>query len=198
MEKKATNKKVRIYTRTGDQGETSLFSGEKVSKHDLRVEAYGTVDELNSAIGWALMAVKAIQNDNIVHISAMLETLQRELFEVGADLATPPSKNANAYKILRIGDDEVKRLEKWIDKLDEALPTLRAFIMPGGTEAAARIHIARTVCRRAERIAVRAVHSAPNVNVGVVRYLNRLNDLLFVMARFANHCQGVMDVTWER
>ncbi len=193
-----SEKKIRIYTRVGDKGQTALFSGDRVSKSDPRVAAYGTIDELNSLLGWTQVAIAMLSCEGAARLGAMLDALQHELFEVGADLATPPSNNADTYQIKRIGEPEVKQLEHWIDELETALQPLRAFILPGGSEAAARLHLARTVCRRAEREAVAALESVPDINPGVIQYLNRLNDLFFVMARNANKIQNRDDVVWKR
>jgi cob(I)alamin adenosyltransferase len=177
----------RIYTRTGDDGSTALASGERRSKADPRVGAYGTVDETNAAIGVARLATAG---DPV--LDPILARIQNDLFDLGADLATPPDapRGANA---LRVVDSQVARLEAEIDSLNADLAPLRSFVLPGGTVAAAHLHVARTVARRAERemIALAAVEA---VDAAAIRYVNRLSDLLFVAARWANRDTG--DVLW--
>ena len=180
----------RIYTRTGDAGETRLASGAPVVKSDPRVEAYGTVDELNAVIGVARL--HSGQNDRI---DAMLGRIQNELFDLGADLATPlepPPK----WEALRIVSSQVDRLESEIDWMNESLKSLDSFILPGGAPLSAHLHLARTVCRRAERDSVRLMEAGEAVNPEAVRYLNRLSDHLFVAARRAN-ANGAGDVLWK-
>lgn len=182
----------RIYTRTGDRGGTRLATGEEVRKHDLRVEAYGAVDETNAVIG--LCRLHAATDPAL---DAMLGRIQNELFDLGADLATPerPGKDLG-WEPLRILDGQVERLEREIDTLNEALEPLTSFILPAGTALATHLHLARTVCRRAERVAVRLADEPDEaVNAAAVRYLNRLSDLLFVMSRHANKAEG--DVLWR-
>ncbi len=177
---------MKIYTRTGDEGETGLWGGLRVSKDSPRVQAYGTVDECNAAIGVARAAgVDAA-------LDALLAQIQNALFVVGADLATP----GEAAHIPRIGAEAVQELEQAIDDLEAQLEPLRQFILPGGTLSAAYLHLARTICRRAERWVVALSRSEP-VNPQVIVYLNRLSDLLFVAARRANANAGVPDVPWE-
>jgi len=182
----------RIYTRTGDQGETRLATGETVKKFDLRVEAYGAVDELNAVLGLARLA-----GGGRDPLDAMLGRIQNELFDLGADLATPdrPGKPLG-YEALRILDGQVERLEAEIDLLNGDLSPLTSFILPGGDPLACHLHLARTVCRRAEREAVRLAQT-PNepVSSAALKYLNRLSDLLFVMSRWANGL-GAGDVLW--
>ncbi len=181
----------RIYTRTGDKGGTSLATGEPVRKHDLRVEAYGAVDETNATVGLCRLHSAADPA-----LDAMLGRIQNELFDLGADLATPerPDKPLG-WEALRILDSQVERLEHEIDVLNAPLAPLTSFILPAGTYLATHLHLARTVCRRAERIAVRLA-DAPDevVSNAAIKYLNRLSDLLFVMARHANRADG--DVLW--
>ena len=181
----------RIYTRTGDRGGTRLATGEEVRKHDLRVEAYGAVDEANACVGLCRLHTELDPD-----LDAMLGRIQNELFDLGADLATPdrPGKELG-WEPLRIVDTQVDRLEQEIDGLNERLGPLTSFILPAGTALATHLHLARTVCRRAERIAVR-LHDQPGeaVSPAAIRYLNRLSDLLFVMARHANRADG--DVLW--
>jgi cob(I)alamin adenosyltransferase len=183
---------VKIYTKTGDEGETSLFGGGRVSKDDARVRAYGEVDEANAAIGFAAAL------EPVIFESALLETIQRDLFTIGAALATPdPAKLTKALARSRaaIGPSEVDALEAVIDRRDAALPPLKNFILPGGTPKSAAFHLARTVCRRAERAVVALAHAQP-VNPTIVHYLNRLSDLLFVLARAVNAEAGKADVMW--
>ena len=180
----------RIYTKTGDGGQTRLASGATVSKSDARVEAYGTVDELNAVIGVARL--HAGQNDRI---DAMLGRIQNELFDLGADLATPLDPPP-AWEALRILDSQVERLEAEIDWMNESLKPLDSFILPGGSALSAHLHLARTVCRRAERDAIRAVEADKGLSAVALRYLNRLSDHLFVAARRAN-ANGADDVKWK-
>ncbi len=180
----------RIYTKTGDGGQTRLASGAPVSKSDRRVEAYGAVDELNSILG--LARLHSGQNDRI---DAMLGRIQNELFDLGADLATPldpPPK----WEALRIIDSQVERLETEIDWMNESQKPLDSFILPGGSPLSAHLHLARTVARRAEREAVRLIEAGEAVTPAAVRYLNRLSDHLFVAARRANG-HGADDVKWK-
>ena len=179
---------MKIYTRTGDRGDTSLFGGQRVPKDALRIEAYGTVDELNSVIG-------IVRADNTEPaLDATLERVQDELFVLGADLATPRSLEKKGVR--RITHTEADRLEQEIDKFDAGLKPLKSFILPGGSPVAAGIHFARTVCRRAERIVVRL---SRNEDIGddIIIYLNRLSDLLFVLARYANHTARIPEVKWK-
>ncbi len=181
----------RIYTRTGDGGDTSLATGARVRKTALRVEAYGAVDETNACVGLARLHTVA---DPV--LDAILARIQNELFDLGADLATPASGLAPGGAALRILDSQVARLETEIDTLNAELSPLSSFVLPGGTAAAAALHQARTVCRRAERLAV-ALMDLPGEDVSgaALRYLNRLSDLLFTAARWAN-ARGEGDVLW--
>jgi cob(I)alamin adenosyltransferase len=181
----------RIYTRTGDAGRTRLATGETVSKSDGRVEAYGAVDETNACIGMARLHTGADAD-----FDALLGRIQNELFDLGADLATPPKPDELEGQALRIVESQVARLEGEIDTMNDLLPALKTFILPGGTAAAAALHLARTVCRRAEREAVRLVESGAPVSAPALRYLNRLSDLLFVAARYAND-RGASEVFWQ-
>jgi cob(I)alamin adenosyltransferase len=181
----------RIYTRSGDGGTTRLASGAKVSKADLRVEAYGAVDETNACIG---LARTHTSTDG--EFDALLARVQNELFDLGADLATPAAPDEAEGSRLRILDSQVERLEREIDALNAELPDLQSFILPGGTPAAAALHLARTVCRRAEREAVRLIEAGEAVSGPAMRYLNRLSDLLFVAARYAND-RGAAEVFWR-
>lgn len=179
---------MRIYTRTGDTGETGLFDGTRVSKADARVDAYGEVDELCGWIG----LVRSHPLD--AEIDTMLAAIQRDLFAVGARLADPRHRIASRVEKATIGPDDVTRLEGWIDQLEASLPALRRFILPGGSPAGALLHLSRTVCRRAER---RIVSLGPTaVDSVIVTYANRLSDLLFVMARAANVRAGAAETEW--
>jgi cob(I)alamin adenosyltransferase len=189
----------RIYTRSGDQGETGLFGGERVGKDDLRVEAYGTVDELNAVLGVARTHAPDAE------IDALLLSVQHDLFHLGADLSTPRAEETEKGRIViqRVSAERVDRLEQWIDRFEAELPPLTRFILPGGTPLAASLHLGRVVCRRAERRCVtltRAEEDAGRtpLNAQILRYLNRLSDLLFVLARLANHRAGVSDVYWKQ
>ena len=180
---------MKIYTKTGDDGTTGLFGGARVSKDAVRIESYGTVDELNSVIGLARCGNSDKRADDI------LLGLQNDLFNLGADLATPLTVK-NDY-IVRIRKDDIERLEQWIDELDAELPPLTNFILPGGHVSAAYLHLARNVCRRAERLTVRLSRDEP-VGEHALVYLNRLSDLLFVMARWVNHRHGSEEIKWEK
>ncbi len=179
---------MKIYTKTGDKGETSLFGGERVSKDDLRIEAYGTVDELNAIIGTA----RAF-NDNM-QVDVILGGIQEQLFVLGADLATPSSA-ANAA-IPRITADDAVSLEKKIDEIEKELTPLKSFVLPGGSKSGSLLHNARTVCRRAERrvVSLRKTNGASQESAV---YLNRLSDFLFVLARFANKTSKVSETLWN-
>jgi cob(I)alamin adenosyltransferase len=179
-----------IYTRTGDTGATGLFGGGRVPKDDPRVVAYGDVDELNSAIGLARATPPAAFFDLV------LESIQRDLFSLGGHLATPdPAKVAKALEKAELSERRVTEFEELIDEADRELPPLRAFVLPAGTPKAAALHLARTVCRRAERSVVHLSHGVEVPSLFIV-YLNRLSDLLFTLARLANHRNGGGDVTW--
>lgn len=181
----------KIYTRTGDDGTTALGSGQRVAKYDLRVEAYGTVDETNAAIGLARLHTGEAEPV----LDAMLARIQNDLFDLGADLCFP-SDTKDERGRLQVNDALVVRLESEIDELNQALDPLRSFILPGGSPAASFLHLARTVSRRAERLMV-ALASRPDEPVGdaALRYVNRLSDFLFVAARYANG-KGKSDVMW--
>ncbi|MGA0602681.1 cob(I)yrinic acid a,c-diamide adenosyltransferase [Caulobacter sp. KR2-114] len=178
----------RIYTRTGDAGSTRLASGAPVSKASLRVAAYGDVDETNATLG-----LVRLHTEGQAPLDPILARIQNDLFDLGADLATPP-RAADGEGELRIVASQVDRLEREIDALNAELAALTSFVLPGGTPAAAHLHLARTVCRRAERSAV-ALAAVESVNAEALRYLNRLSDLLFVAARHANG-KGAGDVLW--
>jgi len=178
---------VKLYTRTGDAGETSLFGGTRARKDDPRVDAYGEVDELNAWLG--LARASAIDPE----LATELQQLQRDLFALGAQLADPADRIAARVTKAALSDDDVARLERLIDKMEDELPPLRRFILAGGAPAGAALHVARTVCRRAER---RIVALNPPVDPVLLRYVNRLSDLLFVLARVANHRAGVPEIEW--
>lgn len=181
---------MKIYTRTGDKGQTSLFGGGRVGKDHLRVTAYGDVDELNAAIG-AVLACEPVDLER-----ALLESVQRDLFAIGGQLASPkPEKVSKALAKAALPADRVETLEAAIDQADRELASLQAFVLPGGTMKAALLHLARTVCRRAERWVVALDHEE-GVPDPILPYLNRLSDLLFTLARLANHRAQVPDRTW--
>jgi cob(I)alamin adenosyltransferase len=179
---------VKIYTKTGDSGETSLFDNTRVSKADVRVDAYGEVDEVNACLG----AARAAGVDD--EMSALIAAIQKDLFALGARLADPSSRIAGRVTKASIGEADVQRLEQAIDLLESALPPLRRFILPGGSPAGALLHLARTVCRRGERRVIGLGTAA--VDPILIVYLNRLSDLLFVMARAVNHRAGAPETEW--
>ena len=179
---------MKIYTKTGDGGETGLFDGSRVPKSDPRVDAYGEVDELNALIG----LVRAAGVDQ--QIAGILEQLQRDLFALGARLADPQHRIAERVRKAALGEEDVRRIEGWIDQCESELPPLRRFILAGGTPAGAALHLARTVCRRAER---RIVGLGPDaVSPETLAFVNRISDLLFVLARAVNVRAGVGETEW--
>jgi cob(I)alamin adenosyltransferase len=178
---------MKIYTTTGDQGETSLFGGRRVPKDALRIEAYGTVDELNSVLGVA----RAWKPSN--EINEILGKLQNDLFTLGADLATPVEKRTG--NVERIQQEHITSIERVIDAVEARLKPLSSFIVPGGSHVAAQLHLARTICRRAERFVVR-LSREERVEPSCIVFLNRLSDLLFVLARYANQLDGVNETPW--
>ena len=206
---------IKVYTKTGDKGKTGLFSGERVEKDNVRVRAYGAVDELNSILGWCLVEVNqhgwtklsiatpddentscgfsekqgCIEAVNPEEIQELLEKIQTDLFALGSDLATP-FLGKWKYEVPRIEDVHIEWLESIIDEIEKKLPPLKTFLLPGGTELASRVHIARVVCRRAERNTARALRET-TINPSTLRYLNRLSDLLFVLARLINNQAGI-------
>ena len=188
---------MKLYTRIGDDGTTRLYGNQQVRKDDPRVQAYGSVDETNCAIGVALAACRHER------VAAILTMLQNRLFDVGADLATPwepPAADpvdAGRSRVRRIDPADATELERLIDEAWNPLPPMRNFILPGGTELAARLHLARAVCRRAERDCVTLGQHVEGIH-GVVIFLNRLSDLLFALARLANHLENVTDVPWKK
>jgi cob(I)alamin adenosyltransferase len=179
---------VKIYTRTGDGGETALFDGTRVAKADPRVAAYGDIDELNAWLGF----VRASLPDD--QLTAMIEQIQRDLFALGARLADPAKKIAERVTKAAVSNDDITRLENWIDLLETELPPLRRFILAGGCPAGAALHVARTVCRRAERSMVAL--GADALEAALLTYVNRLSDLLFVMARAANRRRAAVETEW--
>ncbi len=186
----------RIYTRGGDAGQTSLGRGERVAKHDVRVEAYGTTDEANSVIGLARSALaRAGTGDpRLAEADAMLARIQNDLFDLGADLCTPEGKTKRDEPALRIVASQVERLEHEIDAMNSELQPLKSFILPGGSEAASWLHLGRTVARRAERCMTRLA-AEQEINPEAIKYINRLSDHLFVLARRLND-NGAADVLW--
>jgi cob(I)alamin adenosyltransferase len=181
----------RIYTRTGDDGTTALGSGERRPKYDLRVAAYGTIDETNAAIGLARLHTGGDER-----VDAMLARIQNDLFDLGADLCSPDKGKGPGGERLAIVDAQVTRLEQEIDALNANLTPLRSFVLPGGTPAAAALHLARTICRRAERMIVElSQRPGESVSAAVIKYVNRLSDFLFVASRYVND-NGARDVLW--
>ena len=180
----------RIYTKTGDTGQTSLVGGQRVEKDALRIECYGTVDELNAFLGIASVTA----SDALPPLLPILKRVQHELFNLGAILATPAEKVHP--KQPRVTESEIRQLEKEIDDMNASLAPLRSFVLPGGSRISAELHVCRTVCRRAERLAVRLARDE-DVPPEAVRYLNRLSDALFVWSRWANHMLNVPEVLWE-
>lgn len=181
---------MKIYTKTGDTGETGLFAGPRVLKDDIRIEAYGDVDELNAWLGLTRAEGPTSQIDSV------LARVQHELFVIGAELATP---DPDRHHMRLIGDAHIAALEAAIDRSEGMLPPLKEFVLPGGTKIASKLHIARCVCRRAERHVVTLAQRESTADFGtVIRYLNRLSDLLFVLARLANAITGWPDVPWQK
>jgi cob(I)alamin adenosyltransferase len=182
---------MKIYTKTGDDGTTGLIGGSRVAKSDLRIESYGTVDELNAMIGLAAVDIESAD------LSRALRAVQNELFVIGSQLALPAGESSSSHWLPPLEHSSVARLEREIDVAEGELPKLTNFILPGGTETAARLHVARTVCRRAERLVV-SLGKDQSVQSMIVTYLNRLSDWLFVQARVVNHRAGFGDVAWEK
>lgn len=183
---------MKIYTRTGDDGQTALFGGGRVPKDALRVIAYGTVDELNAVLGWSLTVMADGRS------RSRLEAIQHDLFAIGSALATPPPAEGRRSPVIPdVPVDRVAEMETWIDEADGQLPELRAFVLPGGSEGAAALHVARTVCRRAERTVV-ALARNEEVADGITVYINRLSDLLFTLARLENVRAGRGDTEWVK
>jgi cob(I)alamin adenosyltransferase len=183
---------MKLYTRSGDDGTTGLFGGGRVGKDHPRIEAYGTVDELNACLGLAAAACGEREAEQ--RFREILTAIQSRLFDIGADLATP-QESPYRDRLPEVGQRHVEEMERWIDEVDGKIPPIRNFVLPGGTELASRLHLARTICRRAERLIVAFGHAEP-VGEDVIKFLNRASDLLFAMARGANHAAGVADVPW--
>lgn len=181
---------MKIYTKTGDDGMTGLIGGSRVRKSDARLECYGTVDELNAALGVAVITLQESQRQTVLRV-------QNDLFVLGSHLATPDAPSGSSSMLPALDEQLVTHLEMEIDSAELVLQPLRNFILPGGTEAAARLHLARTICRRAERLLVDFSMDRP-VSPIILTYLNRLSDWLFVQARLANHLAGVPDVLWKK
>lgn len=184
-------RKIRIYTRTGDKGDTGLFGGGRVPKDDPRVEAYGRVDELNACLGMLVAAVDE------AGLRERLMEIQNDLFDLGADLATPEDSEFRGRLPQLIEEPDWRKLEGWMDEYDAHCPPLRAFVLPGGSEAAARAHYARTVCRTAERALVSLAHDEEVRSDNLV-YLNRLSDFLFILGRYLNVRAGVAETEWKQ
>jgi len=181
---------MKIYTKTGDKGETSLFGGERVQKSEQRLRAYGTIDELNSFTG---IAVFETADDGVKKI---LLKIQNQLFSLGADLATPETEKTKKLNIFRIDDGFIKTIEEFIDKYEKKLDELKSFILPGGSKSASVLHVCRAVCRRAEREIVELSNSE-KINREIIVYINRLSDLLFVLSRYENKIAGIPDTIWK-
>lgn len=182
----------KIYTRTGDDGTTALGTGERRLKYDLRVNAYGTVDETNASVGMVRLHTSTTDHD----LDRMLSRIQNDLFDLGADLATPETEEPPAYEPLRITDAQVARIEADIDALNSGLKPLRSFVLPGGSPASAALHMARTVARRAERLIVElGEQPGEHVNPAAVKYINRISDFFFVAGRVVNN-NGADDLLW--
>jgi len=181
---------IKIYTKTGDKGKTSLIGGTKVPKSHLRIETYGTIDELNSYIG--------LTSDHLTdeHSMIILKEIQDRLFTIGSSLACDPEK-APAMKIPDLKEDDISLLEKEIDQMNETLPEMKSFILPGGHVAVSTAHITRCICRRAERLCVGMQEQDVFVDPLVIKYLNRLSDYLFVLARYVGHLLGVEEIPWK-
>ncbi len=181
---------MKIYTKTGDKGETSLFAGGRVPKNSERIEAYGTIDELNSYIGLTITEVK---NKEVL---SLLEKIQSQLFTLGSDLATPENVKNKSVNTPRVAPEFYKKLEDEIDKFDSKLEELKNFILPGGSKGAAFLHVCRTICRRAERRVI-TLSDKQEIGEEIIIYLNRLSDLFFVLARYENYSLNIPDVKWK-
>ncbi|MCW1929835.1 MAG: cob(I)yrinic acid a,c-diamide adenosyltransferase [Candidatus Kerfeldbacteria bacterium] len=186
---------MKIYTKTGDKGTTGLFGGERVSKTHARIQAYGNVDELSSHIGVCVALLRETKKQELRELATNCEEVQQRLFVVSSHLATPTEEGRAHLPQLHVS--WVEDLEHWIDSMEEQLPKLATFIVPGGTVSAAQLHIARTVARRAER-SITEVHEHEYVDGSLIQYMNRLSDFLFVSARFANSILGHADVVWKK
>jgi cob(I)alamin adenosyltransferase len=184
---------LKIYTKAGDKGDTGLFGGARVRKDVIRVEAYGSLDELNACVGVAVSGLRSSEHE----LAEVLSRIQSELFDIGAELATPPDLAGTklASRVPRVGEAQVRSLETEIDRYEAQLAPLKTFILPGGCQAAAALHLARTVARRVERrVVTLSAHEV--INPELLKYLNRLSDLLFVLARTANRLDGTADIPW--
>lgn len=181
---------IKIYTKTGDTGKTSLLGGTRVSKGDIRIESYGSVDELNAYLG---LLWDSINEDDVKRI---LKEIQDRLFTIGSELATDPGKKVN-MALPDIRESDIELLEKEMDRMDSTLPALKHFILPGGAPMVSIAHIARTVCRRAERNCIRLNNEEGNVPPLIIKYLNRLSDYLFMVARYVGHNNGIPEIAWR-
>ncbi len=181
---------MKIYTKTGDEGETSLFGGERVKKSAQRLKAYGTIDELNSFIGTAV--VESVDDG----VKKILRKIQSQLFTLGADLAAPDTEKTKKLNVFRVDDSFYKFIEESIDKYENELDELKSFILPGGSKSSSVLHVCRSVCRRAEREIVELSNSE-KVNKEIVVYVNRLSDLFFVLSRYENKIAGIPDIEWK-
>ncbi|WP_430451774.1 cob(I)yrinic acid a,c-diamide adenosyltransferase [Rhodopirellula europaea] len=195
---------MKIYTRTGDSGTTGLFGGPRVAKDDTRIEAYGTVDELNATLGQVRSALKepagqtSKANEGLHELDARIAQVQHELFSIGAELASP---HPDQFDLRVIGQPHIQRIEDWIDDAEQQLPPLKQFILPGGSVLASHVHLSRAVCRRAERRVISladAVQTETPISDSVIIYLNRLSDWLFVVSRLVNQILNVPDQIWEK
>ena len=181
----------KIYTKTGDNGETSLIGGKRIKKNNIRLHAYGEIDELNSLLGVCISHTKEQE------IKEILQNIQHDLFTIGTELATPSEAKTIIEKITLISEKDITKIEKWIDQYDKKIPPLNNFILPGGTIQAAHCHQARTVCRRVERTSIH-LHEQEPINPQLIKYLNRLSDLLFTIARYLNHHNNHPETTWKK
>jgi cob(I)alamin adenosyltransferase len=184
---------MKVYTKTGDRGETSLIGGERTGKDDLRIEAYGTIDELNASLGLAIAHLPQVSFEDV---RAELVAIQRELFAIGSELASISEKTSRGITVVPVDADAVASLEKLIDLYDNELPALRNFILPGGRIPTSALHLARTICRRAERSII-ALTNEYDVNPELIKYINRLSDLLFTIARLTNARLDIPDQIWH-
>lgn len=186
----------RIYTKTGDKGRTGLIGGTKVPKSHIRIDSYGTVDELNSYIGLVGDQLDQQAHPQFMAVNSVLREIQDRLFTIGASLATDPDKESK-MKIPDLKEDDIDLLEKEMDRMEEVLPEMQAFLLPGGHVAVSNAHVARCVCRRAERICVQMQEDGEYIEPIVLKYLNRLSDYLFMLARYAGHVLGVAEIPWR-
>lgn len=184
----------RVYTKKGDQGQTSLVGGERVGKGELRIAAYGTIDELNAFFGAAIVTLKELNLNELNSLNAIFLRIQHELFNLGSILATRPDKIHPSQP--RVRDEEIKRLEEDIDHLNQGLPQLRSFVLPGGSRLSAELHQCRTICRRAERICV-SLSLSEDLEKETLIYLNRLSDAFFVFSRYVDFAQGKDEILWD-